>query len=555
MKNTNKNTNSNDDLNTNKYKDMTKEQLLEVVVSLNDVDEKNKKLSEDYQILLQQFLLYKKGEFGKKSEVTEEFISQFNLFNDAELIADEVVEQEEATIVKEHKRKKSNEADYSKLRTIEIHHEIKPAMCGDCSGFLKEVKSTIQMVIKYKPAEIYAEKHIIHNYYCPNCSDDEQTVFSKGESVNRVIKGSVASSSLVAGIIHNKYVSHVPLYRQEADFKRNSIPISRQNMSRWLIKVSDNYLTPIYEAMRIDLVNQDIVHCDETTIKVLDDPNSINYMWLAMSGKHSKIQCALYRYDVSRKYSVIKDFLGADYTGYIHSDAYEAYNKFDNATNVLCMAHARRYFFEALEANPCHNKAKKLKGEALNEYIKENPGYGVILSVFIKINKLFEFESKYVKKKLSPQEILERREKEQRDILNEIKDILDNNESNFPMKSKSGKAISYTLNQWDGLLKYMKDGRLELSNNRGERAIKPFVLSRKNFLFCKANSGAKSSATIFSIVESAKMNNIKIFDYFEYVLEELSKIYYSNGKKISVNEIQHLLPYSKELPARLKVKR
>ena len=560
MKNTNKNANMKKTSDKKNYQNMNKEQLLEVVAHLSDINNKYEKLRDDYDYLMQQFLLYKKEKYGKKSETSEDFISQLKLFNEIELICDEEVEQatEEVVIVKEHERVKTNknsEADFSKLRTVEIHHEIKPALCNDCSGSLKELKSTIQIVVKYRPAEIYAEKHIIHNYYCPKCSDDEKTIFVKGESVNRLIKGSVASSSLIAGIINSKYVSHVPLYRQESEFKRNNVPISRQNMSRWLIKCSENYFKPIYDAMRLDLLNQDIVHCDETTIRVLDDPNSTNYMWLALSGKYSEKPCALYRYEINRNYSVIKDFLGAGYSGYIHSDAYPAYNQFDSAINVLCWSHARRYVLNALEVNPCHKDAKKLKKEALNEYIKENPAYGVVLRLFIQINKLFEYESKYVKQKLSANEIFLRREADQREILSKIKEIVDSSHGDFAEKSKSGIAMKYIINQWDGLLNYMKDGRLENTNNRAERGIKPFVISRKNFLFCKANSGAKSSALIFSLVESAKMNNLKIFEYLEYVLDELSKLYYNQGKNISVKDVQHLLPYAKELPVSIKVKR
>lgn len=256
---------------------------------------------------------------------------------------------------------------------------------------------------------------------------------------------------------------------------------------------------------------------------------------------------AVYRYHENREHDFAKEMIGEGYTGSIHCDGYEAYHKFEKATVIGCMAHARRKFVEAIEANALHKQAKKLNRKQLEAFCIEHPGYGNIVDIINRIRELFAYETKYIEEGLEPEEIKERRQSEQKPKLDELFERLEKYQSEYSGKSKMQVAITYALNQKEHLMAYLDDGKTEISNNRGERLIKPFVIGRKNWLFSKTKSGAEMSSIYYSLVESAKMNELDIYNYLEYILSQIQ----DEGKSV---DYSRLLPYSAELPEEVRIR-
>lgn len=525
----------------------------------DDIKKKIQSMSEDELIDLfikaeevnwykEQLAILNKLRFGSKSEKI--ICGQLNLFNEAEELYDTPVEEE--PVEKKPKKKKAREANFSALPTKTFDHVLEDKHCEFCDTELKELAPQIIDVLKYQPARYTVERHIVHQYLCPVCTDEnlEAEIVSAPGAPKRLIKGSVTSPSVVAGIAFNKYVSGVPLYRQEQELKRQKVEISRANMSNWLMKCGE-LLEPLYQIMIEDLRKQSHIHMDETTLVVLEDKKNSNrdksYMWMMASGKYEEHQIVYYQYHENREHAFAAELVGEDYNGAIHCDGYDAYHKLDRASILGCFSHARRYFVEALEVSPLHKTAKKMNSEQLRKLCEKNPAYGNILRIVNDIRNLFTYEAKYIEDGLSPSEIQKRRQAEQKPKLDDLFIRLKKYEGEYTAKSKAGKAITYILNQWKYLTNYLNDGASEISNNRGERYIKPFVTGRKAWLFSNTKSGAKMSSIYYSLIESAKQNQLNIHKYLEYVLTQIQENPESPNYKA-------ILPYSKELPEFIRVK-
>lgn len=521
-----------------KIQSMSEDELIDLFIKAEEADWYKEQLA-----------VLNKLRFASKSEKI--ICGQLNLFNEAEEIYDASA-AEEVVVEKKTKKKKSREANFSKLPAKTIHHELEDKTCEICGEEMKELAPQVIDVLKYQPARYTIERHVVHQYICPSCTDDnlEAEIVSAPGAPKRLIKGSVVSPSVVAGIAFNKYVSGIPLYRQEQELKRNKVEISRANMSNWLMKCGA-MLEPLYQTMQEDIRRQTHIHMDETSQVVLEDKRSgereKSYMWLMASGIYEKEQIVIYCYHESREYEFAKEMIGADYQGGIHCDGYDAYHQFDKAVIFGCFTHARRYFVEAVEVSPLHKKAKGMNSEQFKELCRQNPAYGNMIYVVEMIKYLFACEAKYKDEGLSPEDIKARRQSEQKPKLDELFICLKKYKEEYSEKSKAGKAITYALNQWKYLINYLDDGEAEISNNRGERFIKPFVMGRKAWLFSKTKSGAKMSSIYYSIIESAKQNQLDIHRYLEYILTEIQE----NDENL---DYKSLLPYSKELPESLRVK-
>jgi len=300
-------------------------------------------------------------------------------------------------------------------------------------------------------------------------------------------------------------------------FKQYGIDLSRKTMAQWMIK-SQLALQILYERLREILLLQSVIQADETTLKVIGEEKTTCYMWLYCCGTDSPNDSpipniVLYDYQNSRRGQCAADFLEG-YSSYLQVDGYQGYAK-TRATLVACMAHARRKFDEAETAQP---KGKTGKANwALNH-----------------IQKLYRLETKIKDK--TPEEKHRIRQAEAIPLLTQFKDWLDKSALHVPPKTALGKAISYSLNQWPKLIRYIEDGNLNIDNNRAERAIKPFVIGRKNWLFSNTASGANASATIYSLIETAKANGLVPFDYLNYLLNEIPILQPDDS-------IDHLLPW------------
>jgi len=309
-----------------------------------------------------------------------------------------------------------------------------------------------------------------------------------------------------------KYVNAMPLYRQEKEFERLGIEISRQTMANWVIRCANDWLEPLYTAMKELLRNREVIHADETVLQVLKEPNkkpqSNSYMWLYRTSGDTDAPIVLYEYQPDRAGKHAKEFLQG-FKGYLHVDGYAAYHNLSKDIIVCgCFSHARRKFDEAL---------KSIKpSEQLGSKALAGKNY---------CDKLFAIERKLAG--CSNEERYKKREELSKPILEDFLAWLKRSDA-LP-KTALGKAIKYTLDQWKYLVNYLMDGRCELSNNRAERSIKPFIIGRKNFLFSDTVRGAKSSAMIYSIIETAKENGLIPMNYLTYLFEKMPNIDLKNS--------------------------
>jgi transposase len=489
----------------------------------------------------EQYRLSKAKHFGPSSEQTLPF-DQMTFFNEAEAEVYAAITPEpsldQVKIVKKGKQKGHKEAILKPLPTEVIEYRLTPEelSCPKCAGPLHEMKKEVRKELKVIPAQVMVTEHVRYVYACRSCDKNgtEASIIS-APMPKPAIPNSLASPSMLAYIMNRKYVEAIPLYRQEQQFQKYGINLSRQTLANWMIKGANSWLKPLYEVMHQELVKKDVLHADETVLEVLCEPGreatSQSYMWMYKTGLYD-VPIVLYEYTTGRSGDFAKKFL-AGFRGYLHVDGYAGYHKLlkdkdgeDTGIKLLgCWAHARRKYDEALKAiGPKESEAAVTSHQGL-EYC----------------NTLFRLEAEL--KDLSPEERNRRRQEEAKPVLEAYFAWAMKNEPLVLPKSKLGEAIGYSLRQRKYLENYLLDGRLEISNNRGERSIKPFVIGRKNWLFSNTPKGADASAIIYSLVETAKENDLNPFPYLQYLFEKLPNI---ELKDTSALEL--LLPWSKELP-------
>ncbi len=485
----------------------------------------------------EQFRLNQQKRFGSSSEKTNP--DQLSFFNEAE--KESRPEKEEPTIeeitYKRRKKKGLNKKSFEDLPVERIEYTLteEERICPICNNHLHQMSKEIRKELKVIPAQVVVVEHVKNIYACRNCEKENITTpIIAAKMPNPVLPGSFVSPSLMAYTMHRKYSEAVPLYRQEKGYQNFGINLSRQNLANWVIHGANTWLKHLYDRMHDYLLKEPILHADETTMQVLNEegkkPTSKSYMWLYATGMYSN-PIFLYEYQPSRAKKHPKEFLKG-FNGFLQTDGYPGYNAVENITLVGCFAHARRGFTDTLKALPKDATTYKTNAEEGLEFC----------------DKLFKLEREYRKEKLTPEEIYKKRLEKTKPVLQDFLSWLKTKEKQVLPKSSLGKAINYCLNQWDKLIAFMLDGRCEISNNRAERAIKPFVIGRKNFLFSKSPRGAQASAITYSIIETAKANNLNPFYYLTYLFEKLPNIDLDN-----MEELDQLLPWSNSIPVNCKI--
>ena len=454
--------------------------------------------------------------FGASSEKSEEtLVEQLSfLFNEAEVFAS-AAEEKETTEVAGHKRRKKNN-DYTMdsipenlpVERIEHRLEGEDLVCPQCGDTMTEIGTEVVNKLKIIPAQAIVEQHVYYTYACKSCAetadDGCETPVVRAPHEKSIIPGSFATAEAIAHIMTQKFVMGAPIYRQEQELNRQGVPLSRQTMSNWVLKASETYLTPVYEQLCRELVKRDVLHCDETTLQVLHEPGkapeSKSYMWLYRTSGDTDKPVVLYEYQPGRGAKYPEEFL-KDFKGYLHTDGYAVYHGLPEGITVVgCWAHLRRKFDDALKSLP--------KGKAKGSSAYQGLAY---------CDLLFAIEKGLDEKNATPEERYKER-------LEQAKPVLDamlswaNSRTAAP-KSALGKALTYLKEQWSYLTNYLKDGRLELSNNRAERSIKPFVISRKNFLFANTPKGATGSAIMFSLIQTAIENGLEPYKYLTWLMK------------------------------------
>ena len=506
---------------------MSRENLIELMqvmqkqqqkteTKLQLMEEKQKELEFINAMLSERLTLARRRRFGASSEKYAEGYEQLNLFNEAEAALDEEETAEEKIEVASHKRKKHTGKKEEDLSGFEVTERIEYKLtgedryCPDCGKKYKVVTKETVKRLKFVPASFEVVEEISYVYSCPECG-----AMKRMEKVPGLIKGSIATPSLVAGIMNAKYVNGMPLARQEREFARYGLKLSTKTMANWIISCADHYLKLVYDRMKEEFLKSRYIHCDETRLQVIDEPGqqgcTQNWMWVYLTDRYSEApQMVLFDYERTRSGYHPKNFLGNKFEGYLTCDGYQAYHGLkDSVTVTGCFTHARRRFDAALTA---------LKKDFTKEQLQSTVAYQAMsrIGILYKIEELIQDKS--------PQERYQERQKQSRPVVDAFFEWLHTMEDSVDRSSLIGDAILYALNQEVYLRRYLEDGHLSIDNNSAERAIKNFAVGRRNWLFSKSIRGADASAAVYSITETALLNGLKPYFYLTYVLEQLRRM-------------------------------
>ena len=488
-----------------------------VTISRTEYESQQAQLTElklQNQWLLEQLGLAKKRQFGSSSErIQEELMDQlaFSL-NEAEAYAYGTKSATpEQIAVKAHERKRQSgsvtdivpEGIPAEVVEHRLSHEER--ICTSCGTVMEEIGKEVRRSLQMEPARFWIREDVYYTYACKKCEEETgEANILKTPKEPLLCPGSFASAEAVAHIMTQKYVMYSPLYRLEQEFHREGLKLSRQTMANWLLNASDTWLRPIYDVLHVELCRETVLHGDETTLQVLKESGkaatSKSYMWLYRTSGCTEHPIVLYEYQPNRKAEHAEEFLKG-FSGWLHADGYQGYHKLpENIRVVGCWAHARRKFDEALQTLP--------KEERKNSLAAAGECY---------CTRLFRLEESFAE--LTPEERYNKRLELEKTVLDALLAWANETISKAAPKSALGKALYYLLEQWPYLVRYLEDGRLELSNNRAERSIKPFVMGRKNWLFANTPAGAQSSAVIYSLIETAKESGLDPYRYLVWVLK------------------------------------
>lgn len=449
------------------------------------------------------FKLSQLKRFGASSEKTSLDAGQLSLFSEPATPPMAATPKAAKSTLKGRKQKGKRQEDLSKLPLEIVEYDILQSerKCPGCNSFMEEIGTTTRDELKIIPAKVIRVQHRCKAYKCPICAKtSDKTPIIRATMPAPLIKNSVASASAVAHIMTQKYLMHLPFYRLEQDFLRQGVFANRQNMVNWSIQVCEDWLSPIYDKLRQNLLRHDVLHADETSLQVLKEPGKTaeqkSYMWLYRTSGDAERPTMLYEYKPDRGGKHPEAFLSG-WQGFCHTDGYSPYHGLEGVSAVGCWAHVRRKSDEAFKIAKTTDSQAKIGIDFCNH--------------------LFALEREFAG--LSPSERFSRRMEKSKPHAEAF--FVWAKSVHMPPKLAITRAISYALKQEKWLMNVFMDGRLELSNNRAERSIKPFVIGRKNWLFAASVAGARAGAVAFSIIETAKENGLKPFEYLSFLLESL----------------------------------
>lgn len=474
-----------------------------------------------------------RARFGQSSE-KETYVlgkDQLSLFDEAESAQDHKAEEPKPDTIfvagHERKKKRTQAQMLNHLPEEEVLLEIpeEQRICSKCGGNMKPIgKKFLRHEMQIIPKQVRLLAYYAVTYACDKCEKD--TGFARIVSVKPpvpLLKHSLASASTVAYIMAQKYVDGLPLARQEKIWEREGISLSRATMANWVIQCSQTWLKPLYKHMKQRLLEQSVIHADETVVQVLKEDGkpaaSESRMWLYASAALLRHQVRLFEYQPDRSGRRAEAFLKG-FTGCLVTDGYAGYNQVQNVTRCGCWSHARRKWREAMPEG------------ATVKTSKAAVGYQYCNKLFAEERKCAQYRPEYRK---------EYRQNKELPLLEEYFAWLN---TLHPEKgSKLEDAVRYSLNQKQQLMAFLDYGAVPISNNLAENAIRPFTLGRKNWLFCDTPKGADASAVVYSLVESAKANGIEPFAYLQHVLVQLPYF----GKSPSHEDLEALMPWAPDI--------
>ena len=447
---------------------------------------------------------------------------------------------EEVTVTA-HKRKKQagkREEDLKDLPHAEpvISTLTEEELLEQLGPGYRQLKDEVYQRLEFHPSSFEVKEYHI----CVYVSADGKKFAKAKRPQADLFRNSIATPSLLAGILNYKYVNALPVHRLAQDFKRSEVNISPQVMCNWVIKSSEIYFSLVYDWMKDVLLKQTVVQADETTLKVNRDgrkAGSSSYMWVYITGAHddSGKKIVLYDYCRTRSTEHLREFLSS-YKGILVSDGYQSYHTFSeeqSLTSAGCWTHCRRRFVNAIKA-----AKKDLPEEALKN--------SIAYQALARISAIYKLDGSW--KERTSEYRMEHRQRILKPLVDEYFDWVKEQikTCNVLPKSETGEGLSYSINQEKYLRAFLDNGDIPIDNSACERAIRPFCVGRKNWNVIDTVEGAQASAIVYSIAETAKANNLKPYQYFEYLLTELPERI--SRKKDSTFSLDDLMPWSPKLP-------
>ncbi|MGI6766930.1 MAG: IS66 family transposase [Lentihominibacter sp.] len=525
-------------------KELTREQLnnldKDVLVTLIlNIREQLSQQTAATERLTEQIALMNTRAFSPKSEKHLTDDDQLNffeaIFNEIEALHSDGAVSEpsiDMVIVPEHKRRRRRKGkldeDLSGFPVKVIEHtltdeELKEHFPEGYGRLPDEVYKKLELI----PAVFEVHEHHIAVYKGKN------GIIKRGEHPKEMLDGSIATPSLVAAVINSKYTNAIPLYRQEQEFARNDVNISRQTMSNWVITAAERYISLVYDRISEEIIKSPVVHADETPVMVTKDGREgmhKNYMWVYRSGTMCKAkQMVLYDYQRTRKADAPEEFLRG-FDGELVCDGYQVYHTLEDRDGMQfkvagCWTHARRPFAQIVKSLGAEKAAGTIASEAL-----------------VQIQNIYHTEKQFLK--LPPTERKKRRKSLVKPLVDSFFKWCRLSIDRVPPSSETAKGISYCLNQEKYLRVFLTYPLVPLDNNLAEQAIRPFCIGKKNWKLIDTIHGAKASAILYSIVETAKANDLNIYQYFKYLLTEIPKHMDDTDQTF----LDSMLPWSKQLP-------
>lgn len=488
--------------------------------------------------LTEQIAIMNHRAFGRKSETLKTDANQLNLFrelfNEVEHLADGQVPIEptiDTILVPEHKRRKrkgKRDEDLMNFDSKVIEHTLTEA---ELSAHFPEGYTRLPDEV-YRKLELIPAVFEVHEHHIAVYKGKNGKIV-KANHPKEMLDGSIATPSLVSAVINSKYTNAVPLYRQEQEFARNDVNLSRQTMANWVIKTSERYLSLVYDRMREELLKSPVIHADETPVMVTKDGREgmhKNYMWVYRSGQMCKAnQVILYDYQKTRKADAPGEFLKG-FGGKLVCDGYQVYHTLEKRNDTEfqvagCWAHARRSFAQVVKSLGTDKAIGTIAEEAL-----------------IQIQNIYHTDQTLLK--LPPSERKKRRKTLVKPLVDTFFDWCRQSCLRVPPSSETAKGIQYCLNQEQYLKVFLTDPTIPLDNNLAEQAIRPFCVGKKNWKLIDTIHGAQASAVLYSIVETSKANDLNIYQYFKHLLTEIPK----HMDDTNLDFLNDLIPWSKELP-------
>ena len=528
-----------DRLTTEQLNALPKEELVSMMMSMQD---RMDTLSSRLNYLTEQIAISNSRQFGRKTEQLDQIIGQGafdaegNLyFNESEALNDARTSDIEPAITevvrsRTSRPKGKKEADLRdipviKLPTIEVPAETLVREFGSLDN-CRRMNDEVYKRLIYIPAGWKVEETHVAVYK----SRSGKKKFVKGEAPAYLLRGSIVSPELEAAIINGKFVNALPYRRIEADFKRNGVNISEQNMASWTIKCSDRYLSRLYDYLHRELIKHHVIQVDETTVEVSKETGEF----------YRDTPIVLYDYQKTRHHDHPKEFLQG-FNGIAACDGFSGYKalakEMPGFTIAECWAHARRKFADAVKATDRSNRQDSLSADALK----------MIAAVCHADKQL---------KELDPQERQVRRGKEVRPLVDAFFAWVHKTDEDKTvyMSDATRTGIRYCINQEPYLRVFLTDGEVPIDNNRAEGTIRGFTIGRKNWMMIDTVSGAKASAVIYSLVETAKLNGLNPYYYFVHLLKELPRLKQFASREEETKMMEKLLPWSEDLPENCHVR-